>query len=218
MIYFITPVTSQTLTFGQQSVTTLAPKYISLLTGLTFTVVNFGEDGWGILTLAAALPSLSANSDVYTFPANLAATMAAADVSALSAFLATANIPSDQIIAGQTFAEALQIIAKICMVNQALCGAAGAPMFSTGVTLSTTIADSDLAPLASAQAAPQGTSLGAAQVGVGAPGGGSGGSNQTIPSVIGPFDFSNVTASTTIGQMLDAVSQQFTQPVNLGEF
>jgi hypothetical protein len=213
--YFITPITSQTEVIGGTSTTFNGPKYLQTdMSGLAFTCVNFGLDGWGIVTLAAASAALSAEVDVYSFPANLATVMAAGDVSTLAAFLATANIPSDQITAGMTFSQAIQIIAKIFMVNQALCGATGAPTFSTGVTLATTIADSDLAPLA-----PAPVSQGLAQAGVGAPSGGSGGSNNpTIPSAIGPFNFAGVQGTQTIGAMLDSISQQFVGSVELGSF
>jgi hypothetical protein len=211
MIYYLVPITSQQRTIGNQTISGNAPKYLSQITG-AFTVVSFGLDGWGILTLSDALPSLSLEPDVYSFPSDLSTVMQSTDVSTLSAFLANANIPSDQIIAGMTFAAALQVIAKICMVNQALCGATGAKTFSEGTTLSTTIANSDLAPLASTQKVSQ-------QVGAGVGSGGTGGgSTPPIAPQIGPFDFSSVTASITIGAMLDSISQQFTQPVNLGEF
>jgi hypothetical protein len=164
---YLCPITSQALTIGGQTVTSLAPKFFSLLTG-AWTVIPYGEDGIGILTLGAANATIAAADDCYSFPTDLATQLADSDVTALGSFLAAANIPSDQINSTLTFGAALQIIAKIFMVAQALLGATGAPLFTNGTTLSSTIGDSDLAPLAPAQNVSQGVG----QVGVSAPGGG----------------------------------------------
>jgi hypothetical protein len=123
--YYLCPITSQQQTIGGQTLTISAPKYLqSDLAGLTFTCVPFGGEGWGIVTLAAANSALNAESDVYRFPADLTTVMQDADVSTLAAYLATANCPSDSIVAGMSFNDALQIIAKIFLVAQAINGPA----------------------------------------------------------------------------------------------
>jgi hypothetical protein len=208
----LVPVVSVQQTIGSQTITVNEPAFLSDLNGAPCTCIPFGGEPICILTLSAPNAALSQESGVYTWPSDLTAVMQSADVATLSSFLTAANIPSDQLIAGMTFAAALQVIAKICMVAQALLGATGAPIFTNGTTLSSTIGDSDLAPLAPTESVSQGIG----EVGVSAPGGGNGGTQ--VPTQIGVFDFSSITASTTIGSMLDSISQQFVGDVNLGEF
>ena len=105
MQQYLMSLTSRAETLGRQTSTITAPKYMSLFAGESFTVVPFGGEGWGIVSLKNANPAVAGNADVFSFPVNLTTTLAASDVIALLAFLSVANIPSDQIVAGVPFAQ-----------------------------------------------------------------------------------------------------------------
>jgi len=144
MNYFITPITSQTV--GQQTVN--APKYLATdMAGLGFSCIPYGAEGFGIVALQAPNPALSAETDVYTF-GDLTATMQDADVASLAAYLVNANVPSDQIVAGMTFGDALQTIAIIFLAMQAISGATGSAIFADGSTLDTAISDTTASAIA----------------------------------------------------------------------
>jgi hypothetical protein len=204
--YYLVPITSQQLTIGEQT-TVNAPAFLADLNGATFTSIPYGSEPICILTLASVNPALAAEDGVYEFASDLTTQLADADVSTLSAFLANANIPSDQIESGMTFGAALNYIASVFLVAQALAGASGAAIFTDGVTLDTQVGDSDIAPIA-------GNSLslskgaGNEQHQAGSSGGG---------QIISAYDFSGVSASDSIGDMLDSVSSQVGS-INLGEF
>lgn len=208
MNYYLTPVTSQTVNNPSQTVN--APKYFSTdMAGLAFTAIPFGAEGWAIVSLANANAALAAESDVYSFPADLTTLLQDADVSALSTYLTNANIPSDQITSGMAFADALQVIAKIFLVAQSLYGLTGSAIFTNGATLDDTIGDSGV------------SSLTAPSLNIGIGGGagsllGAGGSSGGSSEQSGPFDFSSVSSDDIISDVLDETSQQFTSTVNLG--
>jgi hypothetical protein len=180
---YLVPIVSTQQAIGGQTMTVRAPKYLNMPT--SFTCIQFGGEGYGILVLSAPNASIAAASDCWVFPSDLTARMIESEASALSTFLASINCPADQIASGMTFAAALQVIAKIFLVAQVLHGVSGAPIFSVGTTLSTTVEDSDIAPIA------------------------------TTP-IPGSFDFSGVKATDSIGSVLDSLSNQMTQPANLG--
>jgi hypothetical protein len=197
--YFLTPITSQTI--GQQ--TANAPKYLAtVMAGLGFSCIPYGAEGWGIVGLQNANPALSAEADVYTF-GDPSTVMTDADVATLSAYLATANVPSDQIVAGMTFGVALQTIAKIFLVAQAIAGSTGSSIFAEGSTLDTAVGDTTAASIVPAQ-----TNNKLGKVGSVSSGG-------SASSQLGPFDLSGVSASDTVGDTLDSISQQFTDTVIL---
>jgi hypothetical protein len=183
MNVYLVPLIPQSQTIAGRSIQISAPKYLALV-GQSFMSLPY--EGISIVSLAAPNTALEAEPDVYAFPSNFSALMTSADVAALSTFLTAVNVPTSQIVTGLTFAEALQIIAKIFLVDQFLRGISGAPIFSQGITISTAVEDSDIAPIAA-----------------------------TTP-IPGPFDFSNVKSTDSLGTVLDSLSKQITQPVNFG--
>jgi hypothetical protein len=212
MSVYLVPLTLQSQQIAGQTFTVNGPKYFSTaLAGLSFACVPYGGEGIGLITLAVPNAALAAEPDVYSFPANLSTPMASADVATLSTFLTAVNVPVDQIVSGMTFAAALQVIAKIFLVAQTLHGVSGAPIFSTGTTLSTAIEDSDISPIATTPIPTASANLDTTvadsdltPLGI-----------QTVSS-FGPFDFSGVTGADTLGDVLDSLSKQLTQTVNLG--
>ena len=213
MQYFLVPITQQTITIGSQQRTVTGPKYMTTdMAGLSFGCLAFGVEGWAIVSLAAPNPALSAETDVYTF-GDLTAIMQVADVTTLAAFLTNINCPSDQLMAGITFEEALLVILKIFLVAQTISGATGSAIFTNGLGLSTTISATALAtalPLQTASASEP-----APASNIGSPVSPSPAPVFAASSVIGVFDFSQVDPSDTIGDVLDSVSQQYTGPIIL---
>jgi hypothetical protein len=206
MNYFIVPLTSQTL--GGRTVN--APKYLSTdMAGLGFTCIPYGAEGVAIVALQAANAALSAESDVYTFPENLDAMLADADVTALTNFLTPLNVPTDSItLLGMTWSQVLQLIGTIFLAAQAISGVTGTSLFT-------------------AVASP---GSGGAGAGMGKTGGQSGGlsapptidtsisdstASAVVGSIVGPFDLTNVDPSDSIGDVLTSLAAQFTAPVVL---
>jgi hypothetical protein len=152
---YLMPLTNQTQTIGGQTLTVSAPKYFrSDMAGLSFSCVPFGGDGMGIVSLAKPNATLSKETDVYSFPSDLSTTLADGDVTTLSAYLTAANIPSDQISTGMTWADVLQVIAKIFLVAQQLYGVTGSGIFTNGATLTDPLSNSGVAGIA-----PQATNI-----------------------------------------------------------
>jgi hypothetical protein len=215
MFFYLTPVTSQTITIGSRQQTILAPKYCSTdMAGLPYSCVPYGAEGWCVVALTAENSALAAETDVYAFPSDLSTVMQDSDVSTLAAFLATANVPSDQIVSGMTFEAALTAILTIFLVAQAIAGSTGSAIFTDGTTVDTPISDT------SASALVPSTSQASVGVGMGfgAIGGGGNAGNASNPqsSQVGPFDFSDVSSSDAVGDVLNTVSQQFTSPIVIG--
>jgi hypothetical protein len=201
--YFIVPITQQTLA-GQ---TVNAPKYFSTdLNGLSLSSLPYGLDGCCLVGLHALNAALSAETDVYSFPEDLTAELADADVAALANFLSPLNVPTDLITSGLTFADVLQIIALIFLANQAICGVTGVPTFSDGVTPSSAVSDSGASSLAPT------LTLNAGK------GDNTNTGNNNAPAPVtsnGPYDFTGIAASDTVGDTLNSLSQQFTDTVVL---
>lgn len=203
---YLCPITAQQLTIGGQTMTVNAPAFLADLNGATFTSIPYGAEPICILTLAAPSTALAQEAGVYSFPTDLTAVMQDADVATLNSFLTASNIPSDGITSGVTFGAALNYIASVFLVAQALAGASGAAIFTDGVTLDTEVGDSDIAPIAG-NSVSLSKGAGNVQQQEGSSGGGQ----------ISAYDFSDVSASDSIGSMLDSVSSQVGE-VNLGEF
>lgn len=183
---YLVPLLPQAQTIAGRSIQIDTPKYLALV-GMSFTSIPFGGEPMCILVLSAPNAALESESDVYSFPSDLTSQLSDTAVATLSAFLTDANVPVSQIQSGMTFAATLQAIARIFLACQALHGVSGAPIFTAGVTLTTTIADSDLAPLGTQEV-----------------------------SSFGPFDFSSIKSSDSVGDVLDSLSKQITQNVNFG--
>jgi hypothetical protein len=186
--FYLMPTASFTGMNGNQFT---APKYFQTdLAGLSLSCVPYGAEKWTLVNLASPNAALQAEPDVFSFPVDLTTLLQPADVAALDIFCAPANIPSTFAIAGMTFAEVLRQISQIHLLAQFLSGkTAGKSIFPSGVTLGTKY-----------QSLPVGSALSPAAVSVG------------VNS--GLFDFSGVQSADTVGNILTAVSQQFTQPVD----
>jgi len=204
MNYYITPVTSQTIT-GQQ---TNAPKYYATdMVGLSFAAIPYGVEGWALVSVAATNAALAAEADVYAFPADLTAVLADSDVTVLTTFAATANIPSDQFLTGMTFADVLQIVAEIFLAAQAISGVTGTPIFSSGVTPDSPITSSGAASLVpSTQLNKSGSDMKAGGTAAPAP----------VATSNGPYDFTQIDSSGTVGDALNLLGQQFVGVVDFG--
>lgn len=197
--YYLVPLTSQALN-GQ---TIVGPSYLQTdMAGLGFSCIPFGQEGLGIVSLAAANAALAAESDVFAIPSDLTETLVDADVMNLTNFLTPLNVPVSQFISGMTWAEALQTLATLFLAAQAISGALGTSIFGDGsTTLDTAISDSSISALAPSQ----NESLGHIK---------SGGSiQQQQVTSNGLFDFSAISASDTVGDTLDSLSAQFTSAV-----
>ncbi len=195
MNLFIMPVTSQQI--GKR--TANGPKYLAThMSGLTLKCIPYGAEGWGIVGLQSVNPALSAEEDVYTFPADLTTVMDDADVSTLTAFLTAANVPANQIVSGMRFAEALQNIAKIFLVAQTIASQTGSQIFTDGITFESAVSDTTVATASSQKSIGKGIQQSGQQ-----------------QAATGPFDFSGVAADDTIGDTLTTISQQFSDTVIL---
>ena len=119
MIYLM-PLTSQTI----GSITANAPKYFSSFEGAGFTCIPYGAAGWALVTTYAVL---APESDLYSFPGDLTEIMQDADVATLAAFLANIPVPAD-IMAGDSFEEAIQQITVIFLEAQTIAAQTGTPV------------------------------------------------------------------------------------------
>jgi hypothetical protein len=191
--YYLVPVTSQVI--GGQNVN--APKYATTaLANTPWQAIPFGAEGVCLLALSADNPALDAEPDVYAFPSTLTKTLAASDVSALSAYFATYNIPSTGLSVVVTFVAVLRKLAQVFLVAQAVLGSTGQGIFAQfGVTPTTTIA------AANAVLANSVNTTG----------------KKILPTAAaGAFDFSNVNPATSVGTALVQVSAQFNEPIAVG--
>ena len=183
-MFYIVP-TALTMIPGSPGGTVTAPKYVDFT--IPFASVPYGVESRTILSINA---NLAPASDLFAFPADLSQALANSDVTALDNYCAPANLPSAWVTVGMTFAEVLRQISQIHLLAQFLSGkTAGKSIFPSGVTLGTKY-----------QSLPVGSALSPAAVSVG------------VNS--GLFDFSGVQSADTVGNILTAVSQQFTQPVD----
>jgi hypothetical protein len=190
------------------------PKYCSLDSAETqysnFSAVPYGAEGYSLIALGAANAALSAEPDVFTI-GTLTDTLAGADVTALDTYLATANVPSDWVTSGMTWAAAARQIAQIHLVAQAIFGSQGSPIFTGGVTLATQLGSVSTGGLA----AVNGTGVVSKGLGVEDVGGGGGGP-APVKTSFGVFSFANVLSTTSVGGALVQVSAQFTDLILFG--
>jgi len=132
--YFLVPTVQTTMPDGN---TVAAPEYLSTdLKGLTWSAISFGAEGLDLLTLASPNTALSAEPDVFTFPVNLTAALTDTDVTNLSNYLTTYNVPTSQLAAGQVWTAVLRQIAQIFLVaQQASAQNGGQSLFTLNATL-----------------------------------------------------------------------------------
>ena len=135
-MFYIMPMTSQVLPDGT---TANAPKYLSSFGNVSWTCLPYGNEGWAIVSVATVL---SAQSDLYSFPATLTGPMTPAQISALKTFLTNANVPSNVITGATTFIAALYAIARLFLVAQAIYGHTASAIFTGGVTPSSQVSAS----------------------------------------------------------------------------
>ena len=115
MPYFLIPTTSQ----QQNNQQIIAPEYLSTdMAGLNFGAIPAGVEPIALVALAAPNAALSAETDVYSFPADLTTTLADSDVSTLGAYLSNLNLPSSFLVAGATFQSVVRQIAQIFLAVQ----------------------------------------------------------------------------------------------------
>ena len=184
--------------------TVSAPKYmLTDLAGLNITCIPYGAEPLTLLSLTAPNAALAAEADVYAFPDDLSEALTDSDVTTLSAYLDNANVPSTFLTVGMTFQDVVRQIAQVFLLAQAISSESdGASIFPSGTTVDSPIASQTM----------------------GKGGGNSGGIGGSTPSALanvagstaGVFDLSDVDTSESIGDTLLVVSQQFTEPIQLG--
>jgi hypothetical protein len=199
-----------------------APQYFNTdLAGLNISTIPYGREPLGLVTLAHANPALQTRADVYTFNPDLTVPMSDENAAVLSGFLESNNVPSDGIISGLPFVTALVYIARIFLVASYVAGSQSqvGSLFANGTTLASPASSAPaisavLAVSVSAQS--QQASQGVGNVGIGTGGsGGSGGSGSST----GPFNFSGIANTATVGEFLDAGSQTWAGgAISLGGF
>jgi hypothetical protein len=210
-----------------------APKYaLTDLLNVNYASIAYGLEPIALVTVAKPNAALSAELDVYTFPADLTVLLAASDVAKLSAFLAANNIPSDQVFAGMSWAAALVVVARIFLTAQFVAGTTNqsGSLFTNGVTLTSPAAASPVLAAAVAaavatqpvqpnQTAPPVQSQSApASQGAGIPDAGAGNSGTNPPPASAPFSFAAIPNTATVGQFLSTASKTWAGPISLGGF
>jgi hypothetical protein len=114
----------------------LVPKYVSTdLLNKSWVGMPYGIEGI-VLIAADPNPALSAESGVFTFPANLDTALLASDVANVQAFFAANNIPSSYVFVGITWRAVAQTTAKVFQIAQRNNGLTGAAIFSTNTNAS----------------------------------------------------------------------------------
>lgn len=114
----------------------LVPKYTATdLSGKSWVGMPFGIEGL-CLVATDENASLSAEPDVFSFPQNLDAPLASANVSSVQAFFAAQNIPSAYVIAGMTWRTVARTTAKVFQILQRHNGLTGTAIFSTNTAAS----------------------------------------------------------------------------------
>lgn len=136
-MFYIMPMTVQAT--GPDGSNEIAPKYMSSFGNVTWTCLPYGNEGWAIVNVPTVL---TAQSDLYSFPAVLTNPMTAPQVSALQTFLTAANVPSSAVSGAATFAKALYAIATLFLVAQTIYGHTASAIFTGGVTPSSQVSAS----------------------------------------------------------------------------
>lgn len=124
------------------------PKYDTLWAGQSFHVVDYGREGFflcGVDVTPAQHTAISANADVASFPADLATTIGAGALTAITNALETRFIPANGVTTATTYLQLLRRIFLACQLAQRLEGKtstmfpnATATLFSGGTTLDST--------------------------------------------------------------------------------
>jgi len=198
MNYYLCPTAS--FTVGSQTFT--GPEYMQTdLAGQNYTCIPYGVESI-VLIATAENAALAAESDVYAFPSDLTELVTDTDVMNLDTYLGNVNIPSSFVTSGMAWRDVLLQIAQIFLVAQAVSGAANnASIFPSGATVDSSLSSpaqsSGNLKLGGSQQQPSALATAAG-------------------SVVGPFDLTDVDTSDTIGDTLISVSQQFNQPIILG--
>src|SRR5208282_2319012 len=141
MSLFIVP--STTATMGPLGAVHI-PKYSALDTTPLYTshgCLMYGLENYALISLPSANAALSAEADCITLPANLSATLTAANVTTVQGYLATVNMPSAWVTTSLTWQQVVRTVAQICILINWIVGQVGvASIFTSGITLNTTIA------------------------------------------------------------------------------
>lgn len=208
-MYYLIPITSQSMFVAEKNTAVNAPKYLLSL-NQPFGCTPFGVEGVG-LVVTAQNATLDQASDVFAFP-DLGQTLIDSDVSALASFCAPLNIPTSFVAAGMSWRSVIRRIAQVFLVAQAVSGAnKGAPIFPSGVTADSTVAD-----VAAASVQPSSPSSAPASAPASAPPASQASALVTAGFTAGPFDLTNISVSQSIGDALLSISQQFTNPIFVG--
>jgi hypothetical protein len=215
---YLVPIVQQTI----NGIVASVPKYSNTaLAGLNYSSIRYGLESLALVTLARANSALQTEPDVYTFNPDLTVPMSDEDAAVLDGFLNANNLPSDGILSGLPFVTALVYVAQIHLLAQYVAGSTNqsGSIFANGVTLNSPASS---VPALSAmlsvsvQSAQVSQGVGNVGIGTGGSGGSSGGSGG---SSSGPFNFSSISNSATVGEFLDAGSQTWTGgPISLGGF
>lgn len=195
MSLFIVPVVTATMgALGSVHV----PKYSALDTVPLFTdhaAIQYGVEPYVLVSLPGPNAALSAEADCITLPTNLAATLTAANVTTVQGYLATVNMPSAWVTTSLTWKQVVRMVAQLCVLVQWIIGQVGeASVFTSGVTLNTTIA--------AVKSTAPGSVLAKAAV--------------RVAQSTDLFSLAGITGTTTVGQALTSVAQQFANPIVFG--
>jgi hypothetical protein len=211
MNFYLVPVVQITQTVAGQTQSIGVPKYSSqdavesLYT--VFTAIPYGMEGYALIALANANSSLSAESDVFSFPADLTQVLTDTDVSNIDTYFGNTNIPSDFAVTRMAWSDVLLQVAQIFLLAQALYGSTGQTIFAgTNVTLDSNIGSAsqgagNIKSGGTIQSAPALSALATA-------------AGSTIGSY---FDLSDVQDTDTVSDVLTSVSQQFDSPILIGQ-
>jgi hypothetical protein len=183
-----------------------APKYLG--TSASFSCIPYGQEGLGLVSTAAN--AVLNQPDVFVFP-DLTSTVADNDLDptvaqSFAAFCTTNNIPVTQFISGMFWGDIANVVAELFLADQSICGITGVPTFSSGVTTDSPISASGASSLAPTVS----LAKGAGNIKAG------GTAAPAAPTSNGPYDFTQIDASDTVGDTLDQLSQQITSPIILG--
>jgi len=155
----------------------------------------YGLENYALISLPSANAALSAEADCITLPANLSATLTAANVTTVQGYLATVNMPSAWVTTSLTWQQVVRTVAQICILINWIVGQVGvASIFTSGITLNTTIA--------TVKSTAPGSLLAKAAA--------------RVAQATDLFSLAGITGSMTVGAALTAIAVQFTTPIILG--
>ena len=202
--YLVPLVTTQ---FGNNTIS--APKYLG--TSASFSCIPFGQEGLGLVSAIAN--AALAQPDVFAFPA-LTGVVTPNDLdptvpTSFAAFCAANNIPATPFVSGMSWQDVLIATAQIFLAAQAISGVTGAPIFTAGVTPNSPITASGAAVLVpTASQSNQKGSTNNKAGGTAAP--------APVATSNGPYDFTQIDSSGTVGDALNLLGQQFVGVVDFG--